>query len=604
MRGPDAWRRPHIGEGYEFLPFALWNVPEMRVHPWLSRVRSLPPRSRDLLLTCAYGLVAGLVAVLFQLGTNRIYDLAFTQLSRQPFATFAIASFGVVMASSLGVGILLSVFCPEAAGSGIPQLKTAFWKDFGMVPWRVAWVKFAAGILSLGGGASLGREGPSVQIAGATASCLAGVLGEPKHNRRPAAAAGAAAGLAAAFNTPLAAVTFVLEELIGDLNSRFLGSVLLAAFIGALVVHGLVGPQPAFQLAPVLGASWRVYLLIPVIAVATSLIGAWFQIGSLNLRLHVRQRRWSRIPVWCQPAVGGLVTWGLGMIVFRTTGKLGVFSLGYGDLSQALGAGLSWKLAGVLLIAKFVATVTCYGSGGCGGIFSPTLFLGGMAGFFLAGVADHVIPISEAEHITLAVVGMSCCLGSVVRAPVTGILIVFEMTHEFALVPALMLGAIISQAISRKLCALSFYDTILRQDGHEIERLVPPRNLRSWQHLPVSTITNFRPVVVESLDSDLLVETLKSHPFRWFPVVNDSGIVGLLSRDEMNQAALHQRPPNIAPALQVVSNETIREAQLRLLESGSGLILVTDVPGGRLLGLVTLHDLLRAELAAGEHSAE
>ena len=586
------------------LPFAFGRILEMRTNSWLSRIRSLPPRSRDLLLTSAYGLVAGLVAVSFQLGTNRFYELAFTRLSRESLTTFAVASFCVVLMSSLGVGILLSVFCPEAAGSGIPQLKVAFWKDFGLVPWRLAWVKFAAGILSLGGGASLGREGPSVQIAGATASCLAGVLGEPKHNRRPATAAGAAAGLAAAFNTPLAAVTFVLEELIGDLNSRFLGSILLAAFIGALVVHGLVGPQPAFQLAPVSVASWRVYLLVPVIAAAASLVGAWFQQGALSLRLELRQRRWVAIPAWCRPALGGLVTWGLGMMVFRATGRLGVFSLGYGDLSEALSAGLSWRLAGVLLIAKFASTVACYGSGGCGGIFSPTLFLGGMAGFFLAGVADHVVPISEAEHITLAVVGMSCCLGSVVRAPVTGILIVFEMTHEFALVPALMLGALVSQAISRKLCALSFYDTILRQDGHEIERLVPPRNLRSWQHLPVSTITNFRPAVLVDLESGSLAEALKKYPFRWFPVVRDSKIVGVLERNEMEQAAFQRRPPRLEPAVQVVSSETIREAQSRLLESCSGIVLVTDGPEGRLLGLVTLHDLLRAELAAGEQSAD
>ena len=220
----------------------------MWLNRWISRIRSLPPRTRDLLLTGIYGLVAGGVAVAFQMGTTGLFDLTFARLARESFETFAAGTLVVILVTSLAVGFLLSSFYPEAAGSGIPQLKVAFWKDFGLVPWRVVWVKFVAGVLSLGGGASLGREGPSVQIAGATASCLAGGLGEPKHLRRPAAAAGAAAGLAAAFNTPLAAVTFVLEELIGDLNGRFLGSILLAAFIGALV-----GAQPAFRLAPV---SW------------------------------------------------------------------------------------------------------------------------------------------------------------------------------------------------------------------------------------------------------------------------------------------------------------------------------------------------------------
>ena len=175
----------------------------MALNRWLSRVRSLPPRSRDLLLTCLYGLVAGGVSVAFQFCSGGLYNLALLRLSHASFPVFAGGTFLLMVATMLLVGFLLTTFCPDAAGSGIPQLKLAFWKDFGVVPWRVVWVKFVAGVLSLGGGASLGREGPSVQIAGATASCMAGWLGEPKHNRRPAAAAGAAAGLAAAFNTPL-----------------------------------------------------------------------------------------------------------------------------------------------------------------------------------------------------------------------------------------------------------------------------------------------------------------------------------------------------------------------------------------------------------------
>ena len=574
----------------------------MALNRWLSRVRSLPPRSRDLLLTCLYGLVAGGVSVAFQFCSGGLYNLALLRLSHASFPGFAGGTFLLMVATMLLVGFLLTTFCPDAAGSGIPQLKLAFWKDFGVVPWRVVWVKFVAGVLSLGGGASLGREGPSVQIAGATASCMAGWLGEPKHNRRPAAAAGAAAGLAAAFNTPLAAVTFVLEEIIGDLNSRFLGSILLASVIGAFVVHGLVGPQPAFQLPALTTSSWRVYLLIPVVAAVASILGAWFQKWALGLRS--RQRQWHHIPTWCRPAIGGVVAWALGILVFRTTGKLGVFSLGYGDLSDALGAGLSWKLAGILLLAKFAATIACYSTGGCGGIFSPTLFFGGMAGLFLGGLADRALPLTSAEHTTLAVVGMSCCLGAVVRAPVTGILIVFELTHEFSLVPALMLGALVSQTISRRLCRLNFYDTILQNDGHELERLMPPRDLRSWQHLPVSTIANFRPVVLEQCDPESLLAVVKAHPFRCFPVLLEGKVAGMVLREELLKATAESRSPKFEPAACVTPSQSIRQAQTRLIESSCGIVLLTDGPEGRLLGMVTLHDLLRAELAAAERATE
>src|SRR5664280_978306 len=229
-------------------------------------LQRLPKQSRVVLQTCLYGLGAGASAVFFQLGINWVYRLGLGKLSQQSTSTFLIGSLAVIVVSSLLMGWLLNSFCREAAGSGIPQLKLAFWKDFGTVPWRVAWVKFVAGIVSIGGGQSLGREGPSVQLAGAVSSNLAGLAGEAKQNRRLAAAAGAAAGLAAAFNTPLAATTFVLEEIIGDLNSRLLGGVLLASVLGALVVHGVIGAQPSFTLTGAAAPSWVGYLLTPVVA--------------------------------------------------------------------------------------------------------------------------------------------------------------------------------------------------------------------------------------------------------------------------------------------------------------------------------------------------
>src|SRR5262249_22211766 len=155
--------------------------------------QKLPGQSRPVILTCAYGLAAGLAAVVFQLAMNWLYRLSLVQLSHQNRTVFLVGSFAVIVITSLLVGFLLNHFCREASGSGIPQLKLAFWKDFGVVPWRVVWVKFVAGVLSIGGGCSLGREGPSVQLAGGLASNLAGLLGEAKQARRLAAAAGAGA---------------------------------------------------------------------------------------------------------------------------------------------------------------------------------------------------------------------------------------------------------------------------------------------------------------------------------------------------------------------------------------------------------------------------
>jgi len=562
--------------------------------------RHLPKRTRNILLTCLYGLDAGVLAVAFQLAMNAAYYGGLVELSHLSKPAFLAWSFVIVVGSSLLVGWLLTAFCPEAAGSGIPQLKIAFWKDFGYVPWRVAWVKFLAGVLSIGGGSSLGREGPSVQLAGAAASNLAGVVGEPKQNRRSAAACGAASGLAAAFNTPLASVTFVLEEIIGDLNSRFLGSVLLASVLGALVVHGIIGQQPAFTLEMTDSPTWLGYALTPVVAALASVIGVWFQ--RLSLRLRHRIKPQQGLPRWMWPAVGGAITWALGSAVFWNTGHLGVFSLGYDDLSSALAGDIGWQIAAVLLVTKFIATFSCYGFGGCGGIFSPTLFFGGMAGVMIAGMANWVVQATggnmemhRADTITLAVVGMSACLGAVVWAPVTGILIVFEMTHDFGLVPTLMVGALISQTISRRMNKENFYDELISQDGHQIEHVKPPRDLQSWQQLPISAIANFKHIVVRRIDPDHIEELLRDHPYDRFPVLIDGVLKGVLPREEAKQALAEKREPVLEPAVTCFPEQTIKELQLTLIESRTGMVILVNRLRGRMLGLVTLHDLLRAQ---------
>jgi chloride channel protein, CIC family len=563
-----------------------------------SLIARLPLRAKTPVFTAVAGLGAGLVAVAFQLAMNGVYQGGLVPLSKQGFTRFAIGSFLLIMSTSLGAGWLLSSFCREAAGSGIPQLKAALWKDFGYVNFRVIWVKFVAGALQIGGGSSLGREGPSVQLAGGTGSNLTGLLGEPKQRRRLGAATGAAAGLAAAFNTPLAAVTFVLEELIGDLNSRLLGSVLFAGVLGALVAHGILGPQPAFALSPLGEANWHAYVLIPVVAAVASFAGVIFQKWSMGLRLSCRS--WKKFPLWMRPAVGGLICWGLGVAVFWYTGRIGVFALGYDDLSEALTGKMLWTTAGLLLAAKLLATTACYGTGGCGGIFAPTLFFGAMAGVLVAGGATYVLPLTPDDIVLLAVVGMSATLGAVVRAPLTSILIVFEMTHQFAILPPLMLTALISQAITRSMLKASFYDELLHQDGHDVERLRPLDNLRAWQEQSVGALANPKLVLLNSLNPEEVGKVLAAHPFARYPVIMNGQAQGILERDEAEMAIRAKREPILQRAVVIEPDASLNEVQTALFESPTGLLLVRGVGPNGGFGLVTIHDLLRAQQAAAE----
>jgi chloride channel protein, CIC family len=285
-------------------------------------------------------------------------------------------------------------------------------------------------------------------------------------------------------------------------------------------------------------------------------------------------------------------------------GHLGVFSLGYDDLSSALAGDLGWQLAAVLLVTKFVATFSCYGFGGCGGIFSPTLFFGGMTGVLIAGLVGLQWHVSRADSLTLAVVGMSACLGAVVFAPVTGILIVFEMTHEFSLVPALMIGALVSQTISRKMNRESFYDALLAQDGHQLEHVRPPRDLHGWQQLPVSAIANFKPVVARELDGTALRKLLDENPYQQFPVVKAGKLAGVLTRKEAELALLQKRAPALAPVAPCLREQTVAELQKGLIEADTHFVVVLDRKDGEVVGLVTLHDLLRAETALAQKSKE
>lgn len=557
-------------------------------------MQRMPRQTRTIVATCVYGLVAGLAAVLFHLTIHGIYHLTYERYAQGDPVSFIVKSFFTIMPSALVAGWLLDRFCREASGSGIPQLTISFWKDFGYVPWRVVWVKFIAGAISIGGGSSLGREGPSVQIAGGLASNVAGLLGEAKQNRRNAAVAGAASGLAAAFNTPLAAITFVLEEIVGDLNSRFLGSVLLASVLGAFVVHGIVGKQPAFTLEVLQAGNWALYLLIPLVAAACAILGVVFQKWTMRTRKF--QKQTESIPLWARPMIGAAITWVIGCSVFLYTGSSGIFGIGYEALSAALANELTWQTAGILVTAKLVATVACYGWAGCGGIFSPTLFLGGVGGIFISGFIGHFVDLGPSDHTLLAVVGMSACLGAVVRTPVTGILIVFEMTHDFSVVPALMLGAIISQAIARRLAQHNFYEELLVQDGHNLQHVIPPRDLRTWQQLPVSAIMNFQPVVIRDLSPESMKKAIEKHPYNYFPVMEEGRLSGILSRQKARAAIDSGNPPVLQPVATCLPGDHIRQLQFKLIESPTGVAVMLDKPGGQIIGIITLHDLLRAEV--------
>src|SRR5690606_23430837 len=197
-------------------------------------------------------------------------------------------------------------------------------------------------------------------------------------------------------------------------------------------------------------------------------------------------------------------------------------------------------------------------------------------GAALAGLASLVLPLSGADQVTLAVVGMCACLGGVVRAPVTGILIVFEMTHEFALVPALIVSALVSQSLARWINRENFYEEVLAQDGHNLQRIAPPRSLRTWMELPAARIANFSPVVATDLSADALRNLLNTHRHERFPVVIDGKLEGVIERRATEAALKDGRAVPVEPVAACTADTPLREVQSRLIESPGQLEVVLD----------------------------
>ncbi|HEY0791513.1 MAG TPA: chloride channel protein [Chthoniobacterales bacterium] len=557
------------------------------------RIRNLLPKDlRSYLLPVVYGLGGGLSAVAFQLSIQYLYLAVWPAAARLGLPGFALVSLLTILTSTLVAGVILTRVSREAAGSGIPQIKAAFWRDFGFVRARAIGAKFVAGVITIGGGSSLGREGPSVHIAAAVASNLAGRFGVAKQGRRPALLSGAAAGLAAAFNTPLSAITFVLEEIMEDLNStRFFAQVLIAAVTATFVAHVFLGNVPAFDIPNIRQLHWPTFFLVIPVAALAAVAGCAFQRATLSWRSLIKKG--SRVPEAFRPALGGLVNWALGVLVFAGTGRLGVFSLGYDDLNAMLRGQVPLGATLLLSGAKLAATIAVYAWGGCGGIFSPTLFFGAGAGLLVSEAAGLALPLTPSDRIALTVAGMSACLGAVVRAPITSIVIVFEMTHEFSFVPVLMIGTLVSQAVSRALCKTNFYSEVLERDGVELEHHIPPRSFTAVLNRPVASIANFAPVTLQSLDAEAARQAFAGVAYRQLPVLIDDRIVGVVDRQATESTGNGKIP--CRPPLCIDPKTSIREAIDLMVSQNTEMLLLTSGVDRHLVGIITLHDVLRFE---------
>lgn len=561
----------------------------------------LPQGTRQVIAVASAGGVVGLVAVTFHWFVEGLYSVGIERASHLTPTGFLLTSFFWVMSCSLLASLLVHHFAPEASGGGVMPTKMAFWKDFGVMPLRTAVVKFIASGLTLGGGVSMGPEGPSVQIGASTASAIATQAGTAKQQHRIFCAAGAAAAIAAAFNAPLAAILFVLEEIIGDLNTKLISGILLAAVAGSLVAHAFIGPQPAYQVAELGNLSWKAYLLCIPCAMLATVLGVCFQKGAMAMRRRLKGKDLAKIPNWIVPCLGGLASWVIGAAVFLSCGELGIFGIGYHDITQAISNELSLKACLLLMGGKLLATLIAVGTAGCGGIFAPSFFIGAMSGAVTALLAGFAFHLSPSDHAILVLVGMCASLGAVIRTPLTSIFLIFEVTHQFPIIPFAVLATLTSQLLARRLQHEGMYEEMLRQDGHNPERVMPPRDYSRWKSMHVGSIAQYEVHDVPLNDMGVLDQTLRSRKYGRFPARGAAGeLLGVARREELEALLKTGQAPRVEAAKWVRPSDTLEQAQAAMLDSPSDFLFVGDEASGQIEGIVTLHDILRTQQRLGD----
>ena len=423
------------------------------------------------------------------------------------------------VAGSLIIGYLLYRYFPNARGSGVPQTKAALFAREGRITLRTVLGKFFCTSATLASGIPLGREGPSVQVGAGIASVLGRLLGLRPEQVKKLIPVGAAAAIAAAFNTPLAAVLFALEEIMGDLHAPVMGAVVLASATAWMVLRVLLGDHPLFKVPQyqlVHPAEFGVYAVLGVAGgvVSAAFTGSCWACGRASCASRRRRSGSNRV-------AGGLLVGLMGWFVPQVLG------VGYGYVGDALNGRMAFKLMLLLVVLKLIAVTTSYASGNAGGIFGPALFIGAMLGGTVGTVAHHLFPAYTATPGAYALVGMGAVFAGVVRAPMTSVLMIFEMTQDYAVIVPLMIANLVSLFIASRLQHEPIYEALAVQDGIHLPMA------KTRQRYGQRQVAEMMQTASQLLPAEITVrealERVRSSEIRTWLVTDRRGVIGVIN---------------------------------------------------------------------------
>jgi CIC family chloride channel protein len=473
-----------------------------------------------LVLTLLIGALVGMVVVAFILLTER------SGARLYPAGGAAWRRLLVPVAGSAVMGYLLYRFFPEARGSGVPQTKAALYARGGRIPLSTVFGKFFCTSATLASGIPLGREGPAVQVGAGIASVLGRKLGLRREKVKALIPVGAAAAVAAAFNTPLAAVLFALEEVVGDMHAPVLGSVVLASATSWAMLRLLLGNDPLFQVPQYQLVHPGEVGIYAVLGVAGGFVSVAFT--KLLLWMRARFLRFPRKTVWFQPVAGGLT---VGMMGWFVPQLLGV---GYKHVGEVLNGGMALRLMILLLALKLVAVATSYASGNAGGIFGPSLFLGAMLGGIFGNVANHFLPNYVGTPGAYALVGMGTAFAGIVRAPMTSVVMIFEITRDYAVIVPLMISNLVSFFISSRFQKQPIYEILAQQDGMHLPTV--ERRQQDRQRQVQQAMRDAKEILSVEMTVQEALEKSKSSEFHAWPVSDERGVIGVISLQSLQRA--------------------------------------------------------------------
>ena len=407
-----------------------------------------------LILSVFIGIFAGLAVVCFRLAIDWIHLALLGPLPQ----VHSWRLFMVPALAGLVVAVLVIHVFPAIRGSGVNQTKAALYIFNGYIPFRTAIGKFICAPLAIGSGHSLGPEDPSLQIGAGLASALGRQLQLSREKLRLMAPVGAAAGLAAAFNAPISAVLFVIEEVIGRWSAGILGSVVLSAVASVVIVRGFLGSEPLFRI-PVTTfkrpSELLAYIVLGIVGGVAAVIFARL-VGFFRPRLKALPR-WTQ---YFQPAIAGLLTGFIGYLGFPQ-----VMGAGYEYMDQAMHGQYTWQLLASLAALKILATTFSFVSGTPGGMFAPTLFIGAMLGGAVGGVERIFFPHLTASIGTYVLVGMGVLFAGFLRAPLTSVFMVLEVSGNYEIIVPVIVANTFAYVVSRSLQPTPIFDLLTRQDG-------------------------------------------------------------------------------------------------------------------------------------------